>query len=495
MATAAVPWNREALNRMQLLLRADPAAARKLLERLSDEERFGLALAARFDWARHVRPEQQLPDGDWDIFVMLAGRGGGKTRPAAETVLGWSHDNPLIALMAKDAAMVRDVMIEGESGILACCPPWMKPKYDHTKLRLTYPNGCVMLALTAEARADAARGRQFYKAWAEEVAAWPHVEEAWHQGLQNALRLGRKPQTIVTTTPKLMPFISTLCLGPLTDGRNRLIAQEQTRLGPEGWTRWEFSLPLPDGRVSRTVVARWKSDRNSSNLAPGFVARRREQYGSGSRMAQQELDAEILTKIEGALWQQSWLERCHVSALPSAPSRVLVSVDPSHSDSGAGDAAGIIVGAKVGDAAFLMDDRTVSGSPLVWARAAVAAYDLYKADAVVIEVTAVQTGNRGHVVKDTIRAVDPGRRIKWIEIHHGADKSTRAEPVAAMYERNPGRVFHVDSTDDGGRWSRLEDEYLSWDPETKWSPNRLDAAVQLVTALLMGSERKPMELL
>src|SRR5678815_3941088 len=160
------------------LARLDAPERRKVVESLSDRDATALALGLAYDWDLWARPEQKAPTGEWDTWIMLGGRGCGKTRSGAQQFIAWAKDNPLLAMMAKDDAMVRDVQIEGESGILACSPPWWKPEYDRSKLRLTWPNGAMALKLTAEAGADAGRGRQYYKGWAEEVSAWPNARSA-----------------------------------------------------------------------------------------------------------------------------------------------------------------------------------------------------------------------------------------------------------------------------------------------------------------------------
>lgn len=466
---------------VERLLELGPADRAKVVEAMSDEDKAALLVGVKYDWNLWARPEQRPPAGSWDTWIMLAGRGGGKTRPGSQTVSQWARDVPLIALMAKDDAMVRDVMIEGDSGILACSPPWWYPEYDRTKLRLTWPNGSKAIKLTAEAGADAARGRQFYKAWAEEVATWPHVRDAWNEGLQNAVRLGQSPQTMVTTTPKgftagvrpeAAAFLVDLFLGPKDRSGNRPVTPEEMASN-----RWSYSVTDKDGVVHRTVIVRWSTDRNAANVAPGFAEKRRQQYGVNTRMAAQELDAEILEKVEGALWTFETLDRCRVEGVPTL-TRVEVAVDPTRSEAPV-DEAGIVAGGmSEGGHAYVLEDATVRGTPEQWFSAAVNTYRKHRADALVYE-----KNRMGQMVRDMARSY-PDVRLK--EVHASEGKRPRAEPVSALYEQ--GKVHHV------GFFVLLEDEMLSWDPNNRASPNRMDALVWLVTSLLLGDRRAPLRL-
>jgi phage terminase large subunit-like protein len=451
---------------------------------LSADEQQAFGEAVAYDWNLWARPEQLAPDGDWDTWIMLAGRGGGKSRSGSEQVIRWQEGNPLIALMAKDAAMVRDVMIEGESGILARCPPWIKDrvKYDKTKLRITFPNGAMCLSLAAEAGADAARGRQFYKAWAEEIAAWPKPREAWNEGLGNAVRLGQKPQIMVTTTPKgavagVPPetalFIADLCLGPKDRLGNRAVTREELAAN-----RWSFESQSRDGVTHRTVVVRWRTEDNADNLAPGFAEKRRQQYGDGSRIAAQELDAEILEKVEGALWTVENIEQHRRQGVPTL-TYVLVAVDPTRADSPV-DECGIVVGGRGEDMhAYVLEDKSLRASPAGWVRVAIEAYRRNRADALVYE-----KNRMGEMVRSMFREMAPD--IKLIEVSASDGKHVRAEPVSALYEQ--GKVHHV------GFFPLLEDEMISWSPGSKVSPNRMDANVWLISGLLVVERKAPLRL-
>lgn len=466
------------------LRKLPPSLREEALSVLSADEQQAFSTAVAYDWDLWARPKQRAPEDDWNTWIMLAGRGGGKTRAGSEQVIRWHEDNPLIALMAKDTAMVRDVMIEGESGILARCPPWIRDgvKYDRGKLRLTFPNGAMCLSLGAEAGADAARGRQFYKGWAEEIAAWPKPREAWNEGLGNAVRLGAKPQIMVTTTPKgavagVPPetalFIADLCMGPKDRLGNRPVSREDMAAN-----RWSFELTDKGGFRHRTVVVRWRTEDNSAELAPGFVEGRRLEYGEGSRIAAQELDAEILEKVEGALWTVEIIGRNRREGVPTL-NYVLVAVDPTRADSPV-DECGIVVGGRGEDAhAYVLEDKSLRASPDGWVRVAIEAYRRNRADALVYE-----KNRMGEMVRAMFRERAPD--IKLIEVSASEGKRTRAEPVSALYEQ--GKVHHV------GFFPLLEDEMISWSPQSKVSPNRMDATVWLVSGLLVTDRKSPLRL-
>jgi phage terminase large subunit-like protein len=244
-----------------------------------------------------------------------------------------------------------------------------------------------------------------------------------------------------------------------------------------------------------TVVSQWSTDRNAANLAVSFLADLDSNY-SGTTLEAQERKGIILDDVEGAIFLASLIDAARVAAVPPLE-RVLIAIDPSHADEGTGDGAGLVAGGLGVDGhVYVLDDGSLRGSPLTWAKAGIALHNLWSADGIVIEVTAVQT-ERGHVVKETIRLVDPDfdehgklverRRFNWIEVHATADKLARAQPVALLYEQ--GRVHHVTDSRTPDRLAALEDELVSWDPTQRQSPNRLDALVHLVTELAL--KRRP----
>jgi phage terminase large subunit-like protein len=454
---------------------------------LEDVQRFWLA--GQYEWETWARPEQLAPVGAWNVWVLLCGRGAGKTRPAAELVRKWSRQVPLIALMAKDDAMVRDVMIEGDSGILACSPPWWRPEYDKSKLRLTWPNGAKGIKMSAEAGADAARGRQFYKAWAEEIAAWPNVEEAWHEGLMNAVRLGTDPQAVVTTTPQPTSFVADLCLGKARADGTRPVERERMRESKgrskaaiDAWYEWEHGTKLKDGRLLRTVVRRWSTERNSANLAPGFAETRRAQYGE-SKFARQELDAEILERIGTELWTEKRLLEVRVPGVPVTMVRVAVGVDPTRADSPTDEAGIVVAGLGEDGIAYVLADQSLKASPQGWRARAVEAYHTFQAAVMVYE-----QNRMGQTAEQEMRLLDP--KIKWKAVTATKGKLIRAEPIAALYEQD--KVRHVVARDAEGRGSlrHLELEMTTWDPRGRVSPNRMDALVIVLTELMLSDERR-----
>lgn len=468
-----------------------PAAKREaVFKALAPEQRAAIATALKYTWQRHARHEQLPPaDGNWDAFIMLGGRGGGKTRPAAEIVLDWSKDHPFIALMAKDAAAIRDVLIEGDSGLMACAPPWWKVNYNKGTMRLTFPNGAIALPLSAEAGADAARGRNFSCGWADDIVAWPRkaAAAAWNQGFLDAIRLGDRPRVVATTTAKPLELLIDICMGPKDSKTgHRPVRREQMALGSDGTVRWSYDLELK-GRSYRTVVSRWKTERNNAALSPGFAEQRRARYGDGSLYAAQELDAELIVAVEGALWTSEQLEGwtrpdgsrgVRVEGVPVPIVRTVVAVDPTRARR-PGDVAGIIAGGLGDDGhVYVWDDRSGKMAPEVWGQRALDMARLYGAESLVREKNRLEQST-----KDLIRALDP--KAKWIDVSASEGKRTRAEPVSALYAL--GKVHHVYDAADPEKLAALELEMCTWDqkdPEAD-SPGRMDALVWLVTALLL----------
>lgn len=334
-----------------------------------------------------------------------------------------------LALVAPTAADARDVMVEGESGILATSPPDFYPHYEPSKRRLTWPNGAIATLFSAD-EPNRLRGPQFDGAWADEIAAWRYPE-AWDQ-LQFGLRLGMDPRVVATTTPRPIPFI----------------------------------LELLESRTTHVTVG--STYDNVANLADAFIEKIIAKY-EGTRLGRQELYAEILTEVPGALWKREVIEQYRVRRMP-ALARVVVAVDPAASDSEGSAETGIIV-AGVGEDrnAYVFDDVSLHASPDGWAKQAVAAYYRHNADRIVAEVN-----NGGDMVGYTVRTVDQGVAYKDVRASRG--KQIRAEPVAALYEQ--GKVHHV------GYFGELEDQLCTWVPGEK-SPDRLDALVWALTELML----------
>jgi len=361
-----------------------------------------------------------------------------------------------------------------QSGILACARPDFRPRFEPSKRRITWPNGSIAILYSAD-EPEQTRGANLHFVWADELGKWRDPRgvsgkiTAW-ENIVLACRLGLTPQLLVTTTPRRVgrgaEIVKDLTLGKRVNGRRPLAPAQGDPA--EWWPR------------ENTVVRQWSTDRNAANLAASFLADLTDNYG-GTTLEAQERRGIILDDVEGALFKIEHIEPFRVTGVPTL-ARVLVAVDPSHADEGTGDGAGIIAGGLGTDGeVYVWEDRSLQASPLTWAKAALALHNEVRADGIVIEVTAVQTEKRGHVVKDTIALVDPDRKVKWIEIHAAVDKAQRAGPVAALYEQ--GKIHHVIDVRSADRLAALEDELVSWEPSAKKSPNRLDALVHLVTEL------------
>ncbi len=472
----------------------------EVLEAMPAEECEKLYKVLRYRWNWWGRRKQLPPEGEWDIWGLVAGRGSGKTRPASEWVIGKAQKMPGArwALVGRTASDVRDVMVLGESGILASSPPWFRPRYYPSRRVVVWPNGFQAHLYSAD-EPDLLRGPQHHGAWGDEFPTWPRPE-AW-TNLQDGLRLGDHPQCLLTGTPRRSPLFLDTFLGPKDrikhpKSPHRPVTPEMIQSGA-----WEFTFETKDqwGNVvkHRTVVRRWSTEENSLNLAPGFAAKRRALYGD-SAFGRMELDAEPQEIVEGALFDLAIIDDHRVPSSPAHYRRV-VGVDPSHSADGRYDACGIIVvgAANVAEApgkpelphGYVLDDCTLNASPNAWGHQAVKAHDDYRCDAIVYERNA--SPDKPDVVPDVIRTVDPHGRIRWIGVYSDRDKRTRADPIASLYEA--GRVHHVKDPDRPNHLAQLEDEMTSWDP---WdpkakSPNRVDALVHGLRHLLLGDEAPP----
>lgn len=401
----------------------------------------------------YCRPDQRPPDfldpRPWTVWLVLGGRGAGKTRTGAEWVRGMALGLPgfqepgagRIALVGETFADARDVMIEGPSGILAVHGPPERPTWSPTLRRLEWPTGAVAHVFSAE-DPDSLRGPQFEAAWADELAKWRYADDTWDM-LQFGLRLGPRPRQVVTTTPRPTALIK------------RLIAD-------------------PAVAVSRASTAA-----NASHLAPAFLEAVVGRY-KGTRLGRQELDGEIVEDRADALWTREGLEACRIAAAPPL-ARVVVAVDPPASSSARADACGIVAaGIDSGGTGHVMADATVSGcKPPEWAARAVALYHRLEADALVVE-----TNQGGEMVTAVIREVDPAVPVTTVRATRG--KFLRAEPVSVLYAQ--GRVRHV------GAFPALEDELCDFGPSgltSGRSPDRLDALVWALTHLMLGPRAEP----
>lgn len=410
---------------------------------VADQERFikGLseaqAAALLKDWRGFLaRPNQVAPDGDWDIWLLLAGRGFGKTRTGAEWVKEEVEAGRAtrIALIAETAADGRDVMVEGESGILAIYDYENRPLYEPSKRRITWANGAIATIYNAT-EPDQLRGPQHDLAWSDELAKWKYARETWDQ-LQFGLRLGKHPRQLVTTTPRPIELVKAIVAGN-------------------------------EGKVH---ITRGKTLDNRANLASTFLEKIEARY-SGTRLGRQELDGEILGDMPGALWRQDQIDLYRKKDIGAPLERILVGVDPAITNTEDSDEHGIIVAGIRGNEGFILEDASLKGSPLSWARRAIAMHDKYAADGIVVEVN-----QGGDMVAQTLKSVR--QTINIIEVRATRGKHVRAEPIAALYEQ--GRVFHV------GNFPELETQMTMTTAagyEGENSPDRLDAAVWVLTKL------------
>jgi phage terminase large subunit-like protein len=405
------------------------------------------ALPYLFDFWAH--PHQLPPEGDWRAWVILGGRGAGKTRAGAEWVRaqveGARPRDPgrcrRVALVGETMDQAREVMVFGESGILACSAPDRRPLWIAGRRALVWPNGAEAVVYSAH-DPEALRGPQFDCLWADELAKWKQGAEAWDM-LQFCLRLGDDPRSCVTTTPRNAKVLTDLLRQPTT------------------------------------VTTHAPTQANRAYLADGFLDEVRRRY-AGTRAGRQELDGVLLADIEGALWTQGMIERAHVAEVPEL-NRIVVAVDPPVTGTARSDACGIVVaglraeGPREGWRAYVIEDASVSGaSPTQWAKAAVAALERHGADRLVAEVN-----QGGALVETVVRQIAP--HVPYRAVHATRGKVVRAEPVAALYEQ--GRVFHARGL------SALEDQMCLMSRQGfqgPGSPDRVDALVWALTEVLIA---------
>lgn len=347
-----------------------------------------------------------------------------------------------IALVAETAADARDVMVEGDSGLLSVHPKEFRPTYEPSKRRLTWPNGATATLFNAT-EPDQLRGPQQDAAWCDELAKWRYAQETWDM-LQFGLRLGDDPRAIITTTPRPIPLIKEIM------------------------------------RDERTVTTKGSTYDNRANLAPAFIKTIEAKY-EGTRLGRQEITAEVLDDAPGALWTRQGLDdhRVQPDKLPDMQ-RVVVAIDPAASadDEGNADTGIIAAGLGVDGRGYVLDDQTCSLSPNGWARRAVATYDLHAADAIIAE-----KNNGGEMVHQTIKSVRQG--LPYIPVWASRGKVTRAEPIAALYEQ--GRISHV------GAFPELEDQmvlFTAYGIDGETTADRVDALVWAFTQLFPSIVRR-----
>jgi phage terminase large subunit-like protein len=389
-------------------------------------------------WHAQARPDQRLPDWPFLVWLILAGRGWGKSRTGAETVNEWARGMPgmRIALAGATAGDIRDVMLEGESGLLSL---YSDINYEPSKRRVTWPNGSQGILLSAD-EPKRFRGPQYHKAWCDELAAWRYPES--FDQLRFGLRLpGCVPQAIVTTTPRPTPQVK----GLVADSRG------------------------PDRTVHLTTGSTYD---NAANLSPEALRILREKY-EGTRLGQQELYAALLEDVPGALWKLDSILR--VSPEDAQPfTRVIVAIDPSGTSGENSDEAGIVVTAVDKHRhGYVLEDASGRYSPHEWASKAIELYETYSANLIVAE-----TNFGADMVEQTLRTARPsGQFVPFKKLTASRGKRARAEPIAALYEQ--ARVSHV------GTFPKLEEEMTTWDASDPGarSPNRVDALVWGLTEL------------
>lgn len=419
---------------MSELLR-HPAAYRKLIETASPDELEVL----KYEWKLWARAEQLPPDWGWFVWLINAGRGWGKTRTAAE----WVNERVRsgiarrISLVGDTAADVRDTMVEGITGILACSHPSERPDYEPSKRRLTWPSGAIAICYAAESP-ESLRGQGCDTAWCDEPAKWKNLRKTDDEGgtawsnLLLGLREGKDPRCVASTTPRRIKW--------LRDLKAR----------------------------SSTAVTGGSSYDNKGNLSSRYFQEVIAPM-EGTRLGRQEIYAQDMEDVEGALWHLSALDELRRADHPPLR-RIVVALDPSVTSTEESDECGIIVaGLDENDRGYVLADLSKRCSPDEWARIAVEGFHKWKADRIIGEAN-----NGGDLIELVLRTVDPN--IPYTKVHASRGKYTRAEPVAALYEQ--GKVSHV------GGFPMLEDEMCTWTPGDK-SPNRMDALVWAVSELML----------
>ena len=404
-----------------------------------------------YHWQLWARAAQLPPPGDWRIWMVMAGRGFGKTRAGAEWVRMVAESDPeaRIALISSSIADARAVMVEGESGILACTPPERVPIFEPSLKRLRFPNGAQALLYSAS-EPESLRGPQHSHAWCDEIGKWPLANDrptkCW-DNLLMGLRLGAEQRVLATTTPRAVPLV------------RRIVSSAD------------------DGE---TVITHGTTRDNAANLPSGFLKAMENEFG-GSLLARQELDGELVDDIEGALWSRQLIEQSRETPCDHELARIVVAVDPPASAHG--DACGIVVAALdlAGIAHVLADCSVANASPEKWARAVANAADEWSADRVIAEAN-----QGGAMVESVLRAADRTLPIRLV--HASRSKTARAEPVAALYET--GRVRHA------GTFPQLEDQLCGMMPGGTYegpgrSPDRADALVWAITELMLGQRQAP----
>jgi predicted phage terminase large subunit-like protein len=433
------------MENLALLAKRDPTERDRLLRDLKNND----FTALQWEWQRGWARPSQLPpeDPDWVYWLLLAGRGSGKTRAGAEWIRAAKDTQSPLALIGPTAADVRDVMVRGPAGLLAVAPPDDYPDYQPSQRRVVWRNGAEALLFSAE-EPNRLRGPQFMAGWCDEIASWQYPDETW-ANFTFGLRLGKNPRAVITTTPRPVRIVRELMNDALC-------------------------------RVSRT-----SSYANRGYLARQFFDKIIQRY-EGTRLGRQEIYGELLDDVPGALWSREGIERDRLPfgyRLPDMK-RIVVAIDPAMTSGEDADETGIIIAACDWNGhGYVLADVSGHYLPVEWARVALAQYRHHKADRIVAEINA-----GGEMVENTIRMVDD--RVPYTGVHASRGKVIRAEPVSALYEQH--RIHHV------GSFPKLEDQMVSFtvdfDRSVDDSPDRVDALVWAFSDLLVEPVPPPVRI-
>lgn len=422
---------------------AEKVAMLPLEEREDILREFGTPLQVKYDWKFWGRPKQFSPPGDWFGWLNLGGRGAGKTRTGAEWVREKVESNwniPLrIAGVAETKKDARDVIVEGESGLLEICPPDKRPHYEPSKARLTWPNGTRLFLYSGD-EPDQLRGPQFHFAWVDELAKYQYAQQAWDM-LELGLRLGEHPQVIITTTPRPIPVITDL---------------------------------IKDDEVVTSVATSYE---NYGNLSTRFIRRVLKKY-EGTRLGRQELLAEILSDVPGALWTRKILDTSRRNRLPPGVDiiKLVIAVDPAVTSTETADETGIVAAGLGTDRhGYVLRDRSGVLTPKAWAHRVVAMFDKLEADRVVGEIN-----NGGDLVEVNLRTVDTKERVPFKKVRASRGKSVRAQPVSSLFEQDRCHILGV--------MPQMEDQLVAFTDEGYiggGSPDRAEAMIWGITNLML----------
>jgi phage terminase large subunit-like protein len=427
------------------LLAISPAERAKRMTRLDAEDVDQLY----YDWSLWARPDQRIPNGDWLYWLILAGRGAGKTRTGAETVRAWARSNSHVNLIGATRHDAREIMVLGESGLLAICPPEERPRFIRASDRLEWPNGTISQIFSAE-EPDRLRGKQHAKLWLDELAAW-RDPDAFDQAMLG-LRLGDKPQAVITTTPRPTKFIKQLL------------------------------------ESSNALVTKGSTFANAKFLADGFLTQIAARF-DGRAIGRQEMYGEIVEEAQGALWTRALIERQRLpkDTPPAEYVEIVIGVDPPARSGAKADECGIIAcGRTAGGIIHVLADLSSQGeTPGEWSARVTSAYRRFSANRIVAEIN-----NGGEMVTQVLRQNDPNLPVRTVTATRG--KFLRAEPIAAAYER--GAVFHL------GGFEKLEDQLCTltsdFDSRTAgFSPDRADALVWAIADLIAPGGATPSDML